>query len=176
MDHSCCKIRQPWISFLSNWPLPAISLRLADMWQSSTGGKSQIGTNTTHAKHSFISNEGIRLPASSAPQRWVPYDCQIPLHAIYIIIQSAVYRTRMGSSLFVVWRLEFILGEKKSSCTHVKRRLLLYSMSQATAWGVLWEDLSLSRWVPLTKLKDVTQVSDPSRSMCWENNVGTRSS
>lgn len=42
------------------------------------------------------------LPASSAPQRRVPYDCQIPLHAIYIIIQSAVYRTRMGGFLFDV--------------------------------------------------------------------------
>lgn len=66
---------------------------------------SQIGTNTTYSKHSFISNEGIRLPASSAPQRRVPYDCQIPLHAIYIIIQSAVYRTWMGAFLFDVERL-----------------------------------------------------------------------
>lgn len=73
------------------------------------GGESQIGTNTTYTKHSFISNEGIRLPASSAPQRRVPYDCQIPLHAIYIIIQSAVYRTRMGGFLFDVSRLVLIL-------------------------------------------------------------------
>lgn len=72
------------------------------MCRSSMGGESQIGTNTTYTKHSFILNEGIRFPASSAPQRRVPYDCQIPLHAIYIIIQSAVYRTWMGGFLFDV--------------------------------------------------------------------------
>ena len=109
MDHSCCKIRQPWISFLSNWPLPAILLKLADMCRSSTGGKSQIGTNTTYTKHSFISNGGIRLPASSAPQRRVPYGCRIPVHAIYIIIQSALYRTRVGGFLFDVYWLVLIL-------------------------------------------------------------------
>lgn len=72
------------------------------MCRSSMGGESQIATNTTYTKHSFILNERIRLPASTAPQRQVPYDCQIPLHAIYIIIQSAVYRTWMGGFLFDV--------------------------------------------------------------------------
>lgn len=66
------------------------------------GGMSQIGTSSTYTKHCFISNEGIRLPAFSAPQRQVPYDCQIPLHAIYIIILSALYRTWLGGFLFAV--------------------------------------------------------------------------
>lgn len=95
-------------------------------------GNLQIGTNTTQAKHGVIGNERIRWPASSAPSGWVPCDCQIPLHAIYIIIQSAVYWTRMGGSLFVVLRLVL-------SCTRVKRRLLLHSMSEGIAWRVLLE-------------------------------------
>lgn len=129
MDHSCRKIRQPWISFLSDWPLPAISLRLADVCCcSSTGGTSRIGTDTTekYTKHCFISSGRMRLPASGAPQRQVSYNCRnslIPLHAIYIIIQSALYRTWMSGLSFVKW-LVFMLKKnpikqtcgKKTSC------------------------------------------------------------
>lgn len=141
MDRSCCKIRQPWISFLSNWPLPAISLWLPDMCQSSMGGESQIGTNTTYPKHSFISNEGIRLLASSAPQRRVPYDCQILLHAIYIIIQSAVYRTWMGGFLFHVDWLVLVL--KIILYPHEREIIAFqyvtgYNLRSERNWNICW--------------------------------------
>lgn len=125
-------------------------------------GSLQVGTSTTQAKHGVISNERIRLPASSAPQGWVPYDCQIPLHTIYIIIQSAVYRTRMGGSLFVVSRLQFIVGGEKLSCTHVKRRLLLHSMSQIIAWRGLLEYITVGSfqwWKAMAQDSDSTHFS-----------------
>lgn len=141
MDHSCRKIRQPWISFLSDWPLPAISLRLADVCCcSSAGGTSRIGTDTTgkYTKHCFISRGRMRLPASGAPQRQVSYNCRnslIPLHAIYIIIQSALYRSWMSGLSFVKW-LVFMLKKKKNpSSRHVERRLAVSSITHAAVWS-----------------------------------------
>lgn len=113
------------------------------MCWSSTGGESQIGTNTTYTKHSFISNEGIKLPASSAPQRQVPYDCQIPLHAIYIVIQSAVYRTRMGGFLFVVYLLVFILKIILYTC---ERRLHETHCFTVYEKNVQYEDCFGGNW------------------------------
>lgn len=139
MDHSCRKIRQPWISFLSDWPLPAISLRLADVCCcSSTGGTSQIGTDTTekYTKHCLISSGRIRLPASGAPQTQVSHNCRNSLllwRAIYIIIQSALYRTWMSGLSFVKW-LVFML-KKRNQADMWKRRVAVYSVAHAAAWS-----------------------------------------
>lgn len=143
MDHSCRKIRQPWISFLSDWPLPAISLRLADVCCcSSMGGTSRIGTDTTenYTKHCFISSGRIRLPASGAPQRQVSYNCQIPLfpYMLFTLSLSQHYighgwaAFHLSSDLCSCWK------KKKKNPNHQgdmwKRRLAVYSTAHAAVW------------------------------------------
>lgn len=159
MDHSCRKIRQPWISFLSDWPLPAISLQLADVCCcSAVGGTSRIGTDTRakYTEHCFISSGRIRVPASGAPQRQVSYNCQkspIPLHAIYINIQSALYRTWLSGLSFVKW-LVFMLKtppssrhvEEKASCGEYYPCCGMMGTLLTCSWTLVSRDPALNKY------------------------------